>query len=79
MWIQAAYRTQRVMTLRTNFEFDDQLLAGAQSLCGSSTTKQSVERALRLMVDLDRQLEVKRLRGRLNWNGDLEEMRRDGS
>lgn len=63
--------------MRTNIEIDDQLLADAQSLSGSSTKKQTVERALRLMVELGRQSEVRRLRGRLSWEGDLEEMRRD--
>ena len=63
--------------MRTNIDIDDQLLADAQSLSGSSTKKQTVERALKLMVELGRQSEVRRLRGRLNWEGDLEEMRRD--
>lgn len=63
--------------MRTNIDIDDQLLADAQSLSGSSTKKQTVERALKLMVDLARQAEVRRLRGQLSWDGDLEEMRRD--
>jgi len=63
--------------VRTNIDIDDQLLADAQSLSGSSTKKQTVERALKLMVELGRQSEVRQLRGRLNWEGDLEEMRRD--
>ena len=63
--------------VRTNIDIDDQLLADAQSLSGSSTKKQTVERALKLMVELGRQSKVRRLRGRFNWDGDLEEMRRD--
>jgi Arc/MetJ family transcription regulator len=63
--------------MRTNIDIDDQLLADAQSLSGSSTKKQTVERALKLMVELGRQAEVRRLRGKLSWEGDLEEMRRD--
>jgi hypothetical protein len=46
-------------------------------LSGSSTKKQTVERALKLMVELGRQSEVRRLRGQLSWDGDLEEMRRN--
>ncbi|WP_375431477.1 type II toxin-antitoxin system VapB family antitoxin [uncultured Friedmanniella sp.] len=65
--------------MRTNIDIDDQLLAEAQALSGSSTKKQTVERALELMVSLGRQSEVKQLRGRLSWDGDLEAMRRDGA
>lgn len=63
--------------MRTNIDIDDELLAAAQSVSGSSTKKQTVERALTLMVELGRQSEVRRLRGTLTWDGDLEEMRRD--
>ena len=63
--------------MRTNIDIDDQLLAAAQSLSGSATKKQTVERALTLMVQLGRQSEVRRLRSRLSWDADLEEMRRD--
>lgn len=63
--------------MRTNIDIDDQLLADAQSVSGSSTKKQTVERALTLMVELGRQSEVKRLRGRLRWHGVLDETRRD--
>lgn len=63
--------------MRTNIDIDDQLLSDAQALSGSSTKKQTVERALKLMVGLGRQSEVRQLRGRLSWQGDLEEMRRD--
>ncbi len=63
--------------MRTNIDIDDQLLAEAQTVSGSSTKKQTVERALTLLVELGRQAEIRRLRGRLSWSGDLEEMRRD--
>ena len=63
--------------MRTNIDIDNQLLADAQALSGSTTKKQTVERALELMVRLGRQSEVRRLRGRLVWDGDLEAMRRD--
>lgn len=63
--------------MRTNIDINDQLLAEAQSVSGSSTKKQTVERALTLMVELGRQSEVRQWRGRLSWEGDLDEMRRD--
>lgn len=63
--------------VRTNIDIDDQLLADAQALSGSLTKKQTVERALKLMVELGRQSEVRRLRGQLSWDEDLDKMRRD--
>lgn len=63
--------------MRTNIEIDDQLLADAQAISGSTTKKQTVERGLELLVRLGRQSEVRRLRGRLTWDGDLGAMRRD--
>lgn len=63
--------------MRTNIEIDDQLLADAHALSGSATKKQTVERASELLVRLGRHSEVRRLRGRLVWDGDLGAMRRD--
>ena len=77
MCIQTGSHTHERAGVRTNIDIDDQLLADAQAVSGSTTRKQTVERALRLMVDLDRQSAVKQLRGRLLWDADLEEMRRD--
>ena len=58
-------------------DIDDQLLAEAQSLSGSTSKKQTVERALKSMVELGRQSEIRKLRGRLRWDRALEELRRD--
>lgn len=63
--------------MRTNIDIDDELLAEAQAVSGSATKKQAVQRGLELLVRLARQEEVRRLRGRLTWDGDLEAMRRD--
>jgi Arc/MetJ family transcription regulator len=63
--------------VRTNIDIDDDLLAEAQALSGSSTKKETVHRALELLVQLRRQTGVRELRGRLRWEGDLEEQRTD--
>ena len=63
--------------MRTNIDINDELLAEAQALSGSATKKQTVERGLELMVRLGRQAEVRSLRGRLSWEGDLAAARRD--
>ncbi len=63
--------------MRTNIVIDDQLLAAAQRATGIKTKKGVVEEGLRVLVRLRRQARIKRWRGRLRWEGDLERMRRD--
>jgi hypothetical protein len=41
------------------------------------TKREAVETALRLMVGLKQQEGIRRLRGKLKWEEDLEAMRRD--
>lgn len=64
--------------MRTNIEIDDHLLAEAQAVSGAVTKKEAVHRGLELLVRLGRQGDVRRLRGRLRWEGDLDQLRRDG-
>jgi Arc/MetJ family transcription regulator len=63
--------------MRTNIDIDDELLAEAQAVSGASTKKEAVHRGLELLVRLGRQGEVRRLRGRLRWEGDLDAQRLD--
>ncbi|MEZ4744912.1 MAG: type II toxin-antitoxin system VapB family antitoxin [Calditrichia bacterium] len=54
---------------------DDKLMADAIELSGLDTKKAVVEEALKLFVQLKRQNEIRKLRGKLQWEGNLEEMR----
>lgn len=63
--------------MRTNIEIDDQLMADALAVSGLKTKREAVEKALREMVQLGRQAEIRKYRGKLHWEGDLDEMRRD--
>lgn len=63
--------------MRTNIDIDDTLLSEAQAVTGAATKKETVQRGLELLVRLGRQEEIKRLRGALHWDGDLDELRRD--
>lgn len=63
--------------MRTNVEIDDELMARAMALSGKLTKKAVVEEALRLVVQLKRQQGFKRLRGKIRWEGNLDEMRED--
>lgn len=63
--------------MRTNIEIDDELLAAARSVAGTTTKRQTVEVALRELVDRNRRAEILRLRGHVRWEGDLQASRAD--
>jgi Arc/MetJ family transcription regulator len=63
--------------MRTNIEIDDKLMADAQRLSGLPTKKAVVEEALRLLIQLKNQSRIRELRGKIQWEGDLEAWRRD--
>ena len=63
--------------MRTNIVIDDELIAEAMKLSGARTKREAVEDSLRLMVQLKRQEQIRRARGKLKWVGDLDAMRRD--
>ena len=56
---------------------DDSLIAEALKLTKLKTKKAVVEEGLKLLVQLKKQEKIKSLRGRLQWGGNLEEMRLD--
>ena len=63
--------------MRTNVVIDDKLMADALKASGARTKREAVELGLRTLLQLGRQAEVRRLKGKVNWAGDLEAMRRD--
>lgn len=63
--------------MRTNIVIDDALMKRAMRAAGAKTKRETVARSLELMVGLKRQEEMRRLRGKLRWEGDLKAMRRD--
>jgi len=63
--------------MRTNIDIDDELIQKALAATGLRTKKAVVEEALQLLVRLKDQEKLKDLRGKIHWEGDLDEMRRD--
>lgn len=63
--------------MRTNIEIDDKLMSDALRLTGLKTKKEAVELGLRTLLRLRQQEELRRLRGKLHWEGDLNAMRTD--
>lgn len=61
--------------MRTNIVIDDNLMEAALKASGCRTKKEAVEQGLKLLVLRCQQQEVRKLRGRVKWEGDLEEMR----
>lgn len=61
--------------MRTNIVLNDELVERAQALTGLKTKRAVVEEALRVMIQLREQAQVRNLRGKLNWEGNLDEMR----
>lgn len=63
--------------MRTNIVIDDKLMKQTLKLTGLRTKREAVELGLRTLVLLRQQEQIKRFRGKLNWQGDLESMRMD--
>ena len=61
--------------MRTNIEIDDELMQQAMRSTGIHTKKAVVEAALRLLVRTHARTGVRRLRGKVQWHGDLNKSR----
>ena len=63
--------------MRTNIVVDDDLMAEAMKLCDIKTKKGVIDQALNLLVQVKKQEKIRKLRGKLHWEGDLEKLRVD--
>ncbi|OGP94241.1 MAG: transcription regulator of the Arc/MetJ class [Deltaproteobacteria bacterium RBG_16_54_18] len=63
--------------MRTNIIIDDNLMAKAIHASGYKTKKETVEEALKLLITMKNQTKIRKYRGKLNWEGDLDKMRID--
>lgn len=61
--------------MRTNIVIDDKLMTDALKASGLRTKKEVVEQGLKLIVRRSQQQEIRKLRGRIKWEGDLDDMR----
>ncbi|HET7891761.1 MAG TPA: type II toxin-antitoxin system VapB family antitoxin [Candidatus Sulfotelmatobacter sp.] len=62
--------------MRTNIDIDDRLMRLAMRQSGARTKKATVEAALRLLVETHAQTAIRRLKGKVRWQGNLGESRR---
>lgn len=63
--------------MRTNVVIDDELMDEALKVSRLKTKKDAVEEGLKLLVQRKKQENIKNLRGKLHWKGNLEDMRTD--
>ena len=61
--------------MRTNVVLDDQLVATAMKLTGLKTKRAVLDEALRTLVRLRKQTDLRKLYGKLRWEGDLAKSR----
>jgi Arc/MetJ family transcription regulator len=61
--------------MRTNVILDETLVAQAKVLTGIKTTRGVLDEALRVLIRLQEQGQIRELRGRLQWEGDLATLR----
>ena len=63
--------------MRTNIDIDDSLMEEALRRSGAPTKRAAVEEGLRLLIQTRRQGGLRRLRGKVRWQGDLNKSRTD--
>jgi Arc/MetJ family transcription regulator len=61
--------------MRIRIDIDDQLLQEATRVSGSRTKKAAIEAGLRLLLETHGQTAIRRLRGKVRWEGNLVESR----
>ena len=61
--------------MRTNIDIDDRLMRRAMRSSRSRTKRATVEAGLRLLVQTRAQASIRRLRGKIRWEGDLRKSR----
>ena len=61
--------------MRTNIEIDEDLVHQAMRSSGARTKKAAVEAGLRLLVKTHSQTAIRKYRGKVKWEGDLNKSR----
>jgi Arc/MetJ family transcription regulator len=61
--------------MRTNIDIDDDLMKEAIKLTKLKSKKEVVNKALQEIIKTEKINQLRALRGKINWEGNLEEMR----
>ena len=63
--------------MRTNISIDDTLMADVLAATGIKTKREAVEQGLKTLLLLKQQEAIKAFKGKLKWEGNLDQMRTD--
>ncbi len=63
--------------MRTNIVIDEKLMEEALEATGAKTKREVVDLALRTIVQMKAQEKIREFRGKIKWEGDLDDMRTD--
>ncbi|MBF0445979.1 MAG: type II toxin-antitoxin system VapB family antitoxin [Magnetococcales bacterium] len=63
--------------MRTNIVINDDLKNQALAVSGLKSKMEAVENGLKLLVKMKQQEQIHKARGKLQWEGDLEQIRSD--
>ena len=63
--------------MRTSIVIDDKLMVATLKATGIKTKREAVEQGLRTLLRLRQQTDLRKLRGKYEWEGDLDAMRRE--
>ena len=61
--------------MKTMIAIDDQLVNEALAVTGLTTQEEVISLGLQTLINLNRQSKIREFRGKLKWDGDLDEMR----
>ena len=61
--------------MRTNIVIDDRLMSRAMRATGLNTKREVVEAGLKMLIQVKSQVGIRRLRGKVKWDGNLEKTR----
>jgi len=56
----------------TRIVIEDSIMTEALTVSGFKTKKQTVEEALKLLIKMKKQSQIRDYRGKLQWEGDLD-------
>ena len=77
LWLECVLLRQMIHIMRTNIVIDDKLMEDALRATGLKTKREAVELGLLTLLRLQKQQTIRRFKGKLNWQGDLNAMRSD--
>ncbi len=63
--------------MRTNVAINDTLINEAMNLTGLESKRGVVENALKILIQIKKQEQIRQYRGKLKWDDDFEKMRSD--